>query len=55
MGLNCLSVYVMWNHHEIKPGVFDFKSDNKDLPRFLDLAVKHNMLVLFRPGPYVCA
>lgn len=24
MGLNALSVYVMWNYHESRPGKFDF-------------------------------
>ena len=36
-------------------GVFDYESGNKNLKYFLDLALKHNMKVLFRPGPYVCA
>ena len=55
MGLNALSVYVMWNYHEIERGKFDFKTDNKNLPLFLDLAEKYDMMVLFRPGPFVCA
>jgi len=45
----------MWNYHEISKGHFDFKTDNKNLPLFLQLAEKNNMMVLFRPGPYVCA
>ncbi len=55
LGLNALSVYIMWNYHEISRGKFDFATDNKNLPLFLDLAEKYNMMVLFRPGPYVCA
>lgn len=55
LGLNALSVYIMWNYHEIERGKFDFSTDNKNLPLFLDLAQKYDMKVLFRPGPYVCA
>jgi beta-galactosidase GanA len=55
MGLNALSIYIMWNFHEIERGKFDFKTENKNLPYFLQLAEKHNLMVLFRPGPYVCA
>lgn len=55
MGLNSLSVYVMWNHHETQRGVFDFENEDRDLAGFLKLAKKHNMKVLLRPGPYVCA
>jgi beta-galactosidase len=55
MGLNTLSVYIMWNYHEVQRGLFDFYTENKNLPLFLDLAQKHQMMVLFRPGPYVCA
>lgn len=55
LGMNALSVYVMWNYHEVEPGVFDFSSENRNLPAFLDLAVKYKMAVFIRPGPYVCA
>ncbi len=55
MGLNALSVYVMWNHHQIEKGKFDYETENRNLDFFLSLAEKHNMSVLFRPGPYVCA
>jgi beta-galactosidase len=55
MGLNALSVYIMWNHHEIDKGKFDYTTENKNLDLFLNLAEKYNMSVLLRPGPYVCA
>jgi beta-galactosidase len=45
----------MWNHHEVQPGKWDFSNENRNLPGFLELAAKHNMSVLLRPGPYVCA
>lgn len=41
MGLNMLSVYIMWNYHEISPGIFDYESGNKNLPYFLELAQKN--------------
>lgn len=55
MGLNALSVYVMWNYHEIERERFDYTTENKDIVKFLELAVKNKMKVLLRPGPYVCA
>lgn len=55
LGLNALSVYVMWNYHEVELNKWDFSTENRNLPAFLDLAVKYNISVLLRPGPYVCA
>lgn len=55
MGMNALSVYVMWNYHEVSPGVFDFQTENRNLSYFLDVAAKNKMAVFIRPGPYVCA
>jgi beta-galactosidase len=55
LGLNTLSVYIMWNYHEIEKGKFDFETENKNLGLFLNLAEKYGMKVLIRPGPYVCA
>jgi beta-galactosidase len=55
LGMNALSVYVIWNYHEVERGVFDFSTGSRNLPHFLELAEKHQMAVLFRPGPYVCA
>ena len=55
MGFNSLSVYIMWNYHEVKRGVFDYETENKNLTLFLELAKKLDLYVLIRPGPYVCA
>ncbi|EAR92719.1 glycosyl hydrolase family 35 protein (macronuclear) [Tetrahymena thermophila SB210] len=55
LGLNTLSVYIMWNHHEVAPGVFDFSSPDRNLRNFLQIALEEQMYVLIRPGPYVCA
>jgi hypothetical protein len=55
MGLNAVSIYVMWNHHELKQGSFDFVNGNKNLTAFLELTKEYELNVLLRPGPYVCA
>lgn len=55
MGCNSIAAYIFWNYHESKPGVFDFKSGNRDLTEFIRICQEENMWVLFRPGPYVCA
>lgn len=55
MGFNALSVYIMWNYHQIEKGKFDYQTENKNLPLFLTLAQKYGFYVLIRPGPYVCA
>ncbi len=38
LGLNALSVYIMWNYHEVEKGKFDYTTENKDLSKFLTLA-----------------
>ncbi|NWW85579.1 BGAL galactosidase, partial [Rhynochetos jubatus] len=53
-GLNALQVYVPWNYHEPLPGVYDF-AGNRDLEAFLDLTAELGLLVILRPGPYICA
>ena len=55
MGLNAVTVYVAWNWHEAAPGSFDFSSPARDVRRFLELAHEEGLLVLLRPGPYICA
>lgn len=54
MGLNTLSAYVFWNFHERQPGEFDFEGQ-ADLAEFVKIAGEEGLLVLLRPGPYVCA
>lgn len=54
MGLNTVALYVMWNHHEREPGVFDFSSDNRDIAAFIRLCAEEGMWVYLRPGPYIC-
>jgi len=55
MGLNAVATYVFWNYHEIAPGVWDFKSGNKDIAEYIKIAEEEGLFVILRPGPYVCA
>lgn len=54
LGMNTLCLYVFWNIHEQKEGVYDFTGNN-DVAEFCRLAQKNGMYVIVRPGPYVCA
>ncbi|XP_056391358.1 beta-galactosidase-1-like protein [Hyla sarda] len=53
-GLNAVQVYVPWNFHEPQPGVYNFRGDH-DLEHFLNLTMELGLLVIMRPGPYICA
>ncbi|XP_077473456.1 beta-galactosidase-1-like protein [Stigmatopora argus] len=53
-GLNAIQIYVPWNFHETVEGVHNFSGD-RDLEHFLDLANQTGLLVILRPGPYICA
>ncbi|KAJ8405357.1 hypothetical protein AAFF_G00318300, partial [Aldrovandia affinis] len=53
-GLNAIQIYVPWNYHETVQGVYKF-TGNQDLEHFLDLANQTGLLVILRPGPYICA
>ena len=55
LGLNAVQVYVPWNFHErsFVGGEYDFEGD-RDIGRFLSLASERGLLVLLRPGPYIC-
>src|SRR5512143_3464240 len=55
MGLNTISTYVFWNYHELRPGVFDFTTESRDLAGFIRTAAEEGMWVILRPGPYACA
>lgn len=52
-GLNAIQIYVFWNEHEPNPGVYDFSGQN-DILKFIELAHKTGLLVILRPGPYIC-
>ncbi|NWH59717.1 BGAL galactosidase, partial [Geococcyx californianus] len=53
-GLSTVQVYVPWNYHEPLPGVYDF-SGERDVEAFLDMTAEMGLLVILRPGPYICA
>ncbi|XP_034042433.1 beta-galactosidase-1-like protein [Thalassophryne amazonica] len=57
-GLNAVQMfshrYVPWNFHEETQGVYNFTGD-RDLEYFLSLANQTGLLVILRPGPYICA
>ncbi len=50
-GINIVSCYIIWYHHEEIKGVFDF-AGNKDLRQFVQLCAKHGMYVWVRIGPW---
>jgi len=54
LGMNAVCIYIFWNIHEQKEGVFDFTGNN-DVAEFCRLAQKNGLYVIVRPGPYVCA
>lgn len=55
MGMNALSTYVFWNCHEPSPGVWDWESGNRNLREYIKTAQEEGLMVILRPGPYVCA
>ena len=54
MGLNCVETYCAWNMHEKKIGQFDF-TGNLDIRKFIETARDEGLMVIVRPGPYICA
>lgn len=55
MGMNTVATYVFWNYHETSPGVWDFKSESRNIREFVQTAQKEGLMVILRPGPYACA
>ena len=53
-GLNTVETYVPWNMHEPAKGNFNF-SGIADLEAFIRLAASMDLMVIVRPGPYICA
>lgn len=53
-GFNTVETYVAWNLHEPKKGQFVFE-DYHSLKDFLDIAKELELMVILRPGPYICA
>lgn len=53
-GLNAVSTYVEWSIHNPKDGTYDW-SGMADLEKFIKVAEQEDLLVILRPGPYICA
>ncbi|MEE1617704.1 beta-galactosidase [Brachybacterium sp. J153] len=54
-GYRMIDLYVHWGFHEEEPGRIDLSSPERDLARFLELAAAQDLLVMARPGPYICS
>ena len=54
LGCNCVETYCAWNLHEPEPGKYDF-SGRLDIEGFIKAAEKAGLMVIVRPGPYICA
>lgn len=50
-GINVISTYIFWIHHEEEEGIFDF-SGSRNLRKFIQLCQKHQMYVIIRIGPF---
>ncbi|XP_022901561.2 beta-galactosidase-1-like protein 2 [Onthophagus taurus] len=59
--LICVETYVPWNLHEPKQNLFEFGTSKTDfqefcnIGKFLEIAKELDLLVIIRPGPYICA
>ena len=53
-GYHCVDVYLPWNFHELAPGQWSFEG-RRDAGAFLDLAADVGLMVIARPGPYICS
>lgn len=54
LGLNTIQTYVPWNLHEPAPEKLVFEGI-ANIESFLNLCHKLDLLVMVRPGPYICA
>lgn len=54
MGLNAVQTVVPWNWHEEVEGRLRWDGD-RDLEAYLRIAQDLGLMVLLRPGPYICA
>ncbi|KAJ2952783.1 hypothetical protein O0L34_g7143 [Tuta absoluta] len=53
-GLNAVATYVEWSYHEPEERQYRFSGDY-DVAQFVRIAAEEGLLVLLRPGPYICA
>ncbi|MCR4690271.1 MAG: beta-galactosidase [Lachnospiraceae bacterium] len=50
-GLNIISTYIFWIHHEETEGEFNFRG-RRNVRKFVELCKKHGMYVILRIGPF---
>lgn len=50
-GVNIISTYIFWNHHEEREGEWNF-SGNRNLRRFIKLCARNGLYVIVRLGPF---
>jgi len=58
-GMNAIESYVFWNYHQTSLAMhnasqYDY-SGRGNVSYFLDLAAQHDLFVIWRLGPYICA
>jgi amino acid transporter len=56
LGINTIDLYVMWNWHETRNGVFDFtgrSNPRRDLQGLLRIIDRNGLKVILRPGPVI--
>lgn len=53
-GLNAVTTYVEWSLHNQKSDHYNFEGI-ADIEQFIKLAEQEGLLVILRPGPYICA
>ncbi|MFC0698419.1 beta-galactosidase [Paraburkholderia humisilvae] len=53
-GVDIVSSYVIWRHHEPRAGHFEW-SGRRDLRRFVQACARHGLLAFVRVGPWVHA
>ncbi len=46
--------YIEWSTHEPSPGDYRF-TGQEDVEHFIQLAIEEGLLVILRPGPFICA
>jgi beta-galactosidase len=53
-GLNAVDLYVQWSLHNPREGVYNFEGIG-NIVGVIEAAIAEDLLVILRPGPYICA
>ncbi|XP_058467992.1 beta-galactosidase-like isoform X2 [Malaya genurostris] len=53
-GLNAITTYVEWSTHNPKENVYNWEG-LANIEQFIQMAQEEDLLVILRPGPYICA